>query len=139
MVASDASANDTEQTLGSSRRRVWTTVLPQLRTGITKWNHQFLPTDGRRIVLDAIEDRILMLTSRSAAVTATIAHDGREIALVGRHQLDIGHAWRDSIQVAVYSSGQVELRQAGSKTSPGELANLLINKTAKWLNDTTVA
>lgn len=128
MVASDASA---AETLESSRRRVWAAVLPQVKTGITKWNRQFLPTDGRRIVLDAIEDRILTLTSRSAAVTATISQDGREIALVGRQQLDIAHPWRDSIQVAVHSSGHVELRQEGSKTSPRELANLLINKTAK--------
>lgn len=134
-----ASASDTEQTLESSRRRVWAAVLPQVETGITKWNRRFLPTDGRRIVLDAIEDRMLTLTSRSAAVTATIARDGREIVLVGRHQLDIGHAWRDSIQVALYSSGEVELTQAGSKTSPTELASLLINKTAKWLSNTTVA
>lgn len=132
MVASDASTKDTDQTLESSRRHVWAAVLPQVKTGITKWNRKFLPTDGRRIALDEIEDRMLTLTSRSAAVTATISQDGREIALVGRHQLDIGHAWRDSIQVAVNSSGQVELRQAGSKTSPGEFANQLINKTAKW-------
>ena len=128
MIASDVAATET---LGSSRRRVWAAVLPQLRTGITKWNRQFLPTDGRRIVLDAIEHRTLILTSRSAAVTATISQDGREIAVVGRHQLDIAHPWRDSIEVAVHSSGHVELRQEGSKTSPGELANLLINRMAK--------
>ena len=121
----------TADTMKSTRPRVWAAVLPQVKTGITEWNHKFLPTDGRRIALDAIEDRMLTLTSRSAAVTATISHDGREVALVGRHQLDIGHAWRDAIQVAVHSSGQVELRLAGSTTSPGALANLLINKMAK--------
>lgn len=126
-----ASENDTEQTLGNSRRRIWATVLPQVKTGITKWNRKFLPTDGRRIVLDAIEDRTITLTSRSVALTATISQGGSEIALVSRHQLDIAHAWRDSIQVAVHSSGCVELWQAGSKTSPAQLANLLINKMAK--------
>jgi Flp pilus assembly pilin Flp len=117
-----------EQLLEETRYRLWTAVLREVKKGISEWNRQFLPSDGSRIVLDEIQDRVLTLTSRTAVVTATISLDGREIALVGRQNSDVAHRWQDFFQVDVNRSRHFELRRGGSNSSPGELAYLLVER-----------
>ena len=120
-----------EELLGDSSYRVWKAVLRELKTGLAAWNQQFLPSDGRRIFLDEIQDRMLTLTSRTSAVVATMSVDGKEIALVARHNLDIGHSLRDSVQVDVNQCRHIELRHRGTKLSPAELAYVLVERAAK--------
>jgi hypothetical protein len=124
----------TEQQHGKNRgeqsNRVWAEILRQLNAAVAEWNPKFLPSDGRRIILDEISGRTLTLTSRSVAIAATMSEDGKVIEIVGRHQSDIGHASRESVQVHVHQEGYIELQHAGSKLNPRQLAQMLVENTS---------
>ena len=116
--------------LGEQSNRVWAEILRHLNAAVAAWNRKFLPSDGRRIILDEIAGGTLTLTTRSVAILATISPDGKEIEIVGRHQSDIGYASRESVQVHAHQEGCIELQHAGSRLNPRQLAQMLIENTS---------
>ena len=118
------------ENLGEQSNRVWAELLRQLNAAVAEWNRKFLPSDGRRIILDEIASRTLTLTTRSVAITATMSPDGKNIEIVERHQSDIGHASRESVQVHVHQEGYIQLQHAGSKLNPRQLAQMLVENTS---------
>jgi len=95
MAPPNESAQEREK-FAAARRRVWAAVLWHLRAEIAEWNRKFLPSDGRRIVLDEAPGGMLTLTTRSATVTAAMSLDGTEIIIVSNSHSGRDREWRDS-------------------------------------------
>lgn len=116
--------------IAASRHRVWASIVQQLKQEVSEWNRRFLPSDGRRILLDEIPDRRLTLASRGVTVTAVMSLDGKEISLTVSQHSGVSSEWQDSAQIQTDEFGHVELRLAGEKTSPGQLAFWLLQRAA---------
>ena len=121
---------DKEQIPAATRHRVWASLTQELKKEVSDWNRRFLPSDGRRIVLDEVPDRKLTLSSRGATVTAAMMLDASEIALTVTQHSDTRGEWHDSVRIQMDQFGHVELQQAGAKTSPGQLAFWLLQRAA---------
>lgn len=125
-----SSERDKEQVLAAGRHRVWASVVEELKREILEWNRRFLPSDGRRILLDEIPDRRLTLESRGVTVSAAMSLDGNEISLTVSQHSSVSREWQDSVHIRVDELGRVELQQSGTKTTPEQLAFWLLQRAA---------
>lgn len=121
---------DKEQVLAAGRHRVWASLVQELKREVSDWNRRFVPSDGRRILLDEIPDRKLTLESRGVTVIAVMSLDGKEISLTVSQYSGVSREWQDSAHIRMDELGRVELQQSGAKTTTEQLAFWLLQRAA---------